>query len=83
MFLWELFCRAVDDLAYDLMAEDERFLDEGKIAFEDVEIGAADSAGEDAEEGVAVGESGSGDVFDFEGLIGGLEDGCFHRRLLW
>jgi hypothetical protein len=28
---------------------------------------------------VAVGDGGNGDVFDFEGLIGGLEDGGFHR----
>jgi hypothetical protein len=41
-------CCAVDDFADDLMAEDERFLDERKVAFEDVEVGAADSAGEDA-----------------------------------
>jgi hypothetical protein len=69
-------------LAYDLVAEDERFFDEGKVAFEDVEVGAADSAGEDAEEGVAVGDGGNGDVFDLEGLIGGLEDGGFHSEWL-
>ncbi len=71
-------CCAFDDLAYDLMAEDQRFLDERQVAFEDVKVGAADSAGEDAEEGVALGDGGDGDVFDLERLFGGVEDGCFH-----
>jgi hypothetical protein len=66
------------------MAEDEGFLDEGKVAFEDVEVGAADSAGEDAEESVALGDGGDGDVFDLEGPIGGVEDGSFHGDLrIW
>ena len=51
---------AFDDFADDLVAEDEGLLDEGEVAFEDVEVGAADSAGEDAEEGVAGGEGGAG-----------------------
>jgi hypothetical protein len=49
---------------------DEGLVDEGEIAFEDVEIGAADSAGEDAEEEMVVGEDGAGNVFDLKGLIG-------------
>lgn len=69
---------AFDDLAYDLVAEDEGFLDEGEVAFEDVEVGAADSAGEDSEEDVVRGERRSGDVFDFERLVGGVKDGGFH-----
>jgi hypothetical protein len=31
---------------------------------------------------VAVGDGGNGDVFDLEGLIGGLEDGGFHSEWL-
>jgi len=37
------------------------------VAFVDVQVGAANSAGEDAEEGMAFGKSGAGDVFDLEG----------------
>ena len=51
---------AFDDFADDLMAEDEGLVDEGEVAFEDVEVGAADSAGEDAEEDVVGGEGGRG-----------------------
>jgi hypothetical protein len=73
--------RAFDDLADDLVAEDERLMDEAKVAFEDVQVGAADSAGEDAEEDVAGGEGGARDFFDRERLVGGAEEGCFHGRL--
>jgi len=69
---------AFDDFADDLVAEGEGLVDEGKVAFEDVEVGAADSAGEDAEEDVVRGEGWAGDFFDLEGLIGGVEDGGFH-----
>jgi hypothetical protein len=69
---------AFDDFADDLVAEDERLMDEGKVAFEDVEVGAADSAGEDAEEDVIGCEGGAGDFFDRERLVGFVEDGCFH-----
>ena len=69
---------AVDDFADDLVAGDEGLLDEGKIAFEDVEVGAADSAGEDAEEEVAWGEDGRGDVFEAEGLVWGSQNGGVH-----
>ena len=60
------------------MAEGEGLVDEGEVAFEDVEVGAADSAGEDAEEDVVRGEGWAGDFFDLEGLVGGVEDGGFH-----
>jgi hypothetical protein len=53
-------------------------MDEGEVAFVDVEVGAADSAGEDAEEDVAFGEAGAREVFDLEGLVNGVEDGGFH-----
>jgi hypothetical protein len=51
-----------DDFADDLVAEDEGLVDEWQVAFEDVEVGAADSAGEDAEQDVARGGGGFGDV---------------------
>jgi hypothetical protein len=60
---------AFDDLADDLVAGNERLMDEGEIALKDVEVGAADSAGEDAEENVAGSEGRTGDVFDLEGLV--------------
>jgi len=73
--------RAFDQFADDLVAGDEGLVDEREIAFEDVEVGAADSAGEDAEEDVVGGEGGARDLFDREWLVGGVEDGCFHGRL--
>jgi hypothetical protein len=73
---------AFDDFADDLVAEDEGFLDEGQVTFEDVEVGAADSAGEDSEENVVRGERRAGDVFDFERLVGSVKDGGFHLGLL-
>jgi hypothetical protein len=57
-------------------------VDEREIAFEDVEVGAAYPAGEDAEEDVAFGDGGDGYVFKFEGVVGGMQDGGFHRGLL-
>jgi hypothetical protein len=38
-------------------------VNEGKIAFEDVQVGAADSAGQHANEEMAIGESGHGSIF--------------------
>jgi hypothetical protein len=69
----------VDDFADDLVSEDEGLVDEGEIALVDVEVGAADSAGQDAEEHVVGGEGGDRKVFDLEGLVGGVQDGCFHE----
>jgi hypothetical protein len=45
-----------EEFAYDLVTEDEGFLKERQVALEDVEVGAADSAGEDAQERVAGGD---------------------------
>ena len=59
---------AFDYFAYDLMARDEGVAEGGEVAFEDMEVGAADSAGEDAEEGMVGREGGAGDVFDLQGL---------------
>ena len=70
---------AFDDFADDLVAEDEGLVDEGEVAFEDVEVGAADSAGEDAEEDVAWGEGGAWGRLRFGAAdFGVVEDGCFH-----
>jgi hypothetical protein len=74
----ELGDAAFDDFADDLVAEDEGLVDEGKVAFEDVEVGAADSAGKDAEEDVVGSKGWTGDFFDRERLVGCMEDGCFH-----
>jgi hypothetical protein len=60
---------AFDDFAYDLVAEDKWLLEKREIAFDDVEVGAADSAGQDAEEDVALGEGGAREIFDLEWLI--------------
>jgi hypothetical protein len=65
-----------------LVAEDEGLVDEGDVALVDVEVGAADSAGEDAEEDVVGGKGGTGDFFDLERSIGGVEDGGFHFEWL-
>jgi hypothetical protein len=73
---------AFDDLADDLVAGDEGVMDEGEIAFVDVEIGAADSAGEEAEEERVFGAGGAGDFFDLKGLVRGVEDGGFHAGFL-
>jgi hypothetical protein len=55
----------------------------GEIAFEVVQGGAADSAGEDAEQDVVRGEGGAGEFFDLEGMVGGVEDGGFHGSDSW
>jgi hypothetical protein len=65
------------------MAEDEGVVDEWQVAFVDVEVGAADSAGEDAKEDVVYGGGGAGDFFDLKRLVGRVEDGGFHGRAPW
>jgi hypothetical protein len=72
------FVGVFDDFTYDLVAEDEGFLHDGDVAFVDVQVGAAYSAGEDAKESVAGGDLGARDVFHAEGLVGSVEDGSFH-----
>jgi hypothetical protein len=59
-------CRgaAFDDLADDLMAWDELAADGREIALDDVQVGAADSAGKHAEEDVSGDQPGAGDVLD-------------------
>jgi hypothetical protein len=74
---------AFDDFAYDLVTQDQWALNEGDVAFEDVEVGATDSAGEDAEEQVVARGGGARYFFDLEGLVGDVEDGCFHGRAPW
>jgi hypothetical protein len=46
-------------------------VDEGEIAFVDVEVGTADTAGEDAEEDVAFGDRRARDLFDLKEPIWG------------
>jgi hypothetical protein len=58
---------------------DEGVAHDGKVVLEDVQVGPADSAGKDAEEGVAGSDGGTRDIFDGERLCGGAEDSGFHR----
>ena len=44
---------ALDDLADDLVAGDETWVECGEIALDDVQVGAAGSTGDDAEQDVA------------------------------
>jgi hypothetical protein len=74
---------AFDDLADDLVAGNERLMNEGEIALEDVEIGATDSASEDAEEEMVFGEGGAGDFFDLKRLVRGVENCGFHGNSLF
>ena len=60
-----------DDLVDDLVAEDEGREFFGEIALDDVEIGAADAAGEDFEEGLTVGGLGNGDGLEGEDRAAG------------
>jgi hypothetical protein len=48
-----------------------------------VEVGAADSAGKDAEESVARRERGHGDFLYLKRLVGGLEDCSSHGTSLF
>jgi len=67
------------------MAGDEGPFEEWEVAFEDVEVRSADSAGEYAEDEMAVGEDGDGDFFEKKGGGGGgllvVQDGGFHGVL--
>jgi hypothetical protein len=60
------------------VAEDEGLVGEREVAFEDVEVGAADSAGEYAEEEMAGGEGGDWKIFELKWVVGAAEDGSFH-----
>jgi hypothetical protein len=71
---------SVYDLADDLVADDEGVTKRRQISLEDVEVGAADSAGEDLEEDVARRGCGARHVFDGECGCVGAEEGGFHRR---
>jgi hypothetical protein len=55
---------------------------ERKVAFEDVEVGAADSAGEDLEEEMVGGENRDWKIFELKWLVGGVQDGSFHQMRL-
>src|SRR6266851_2363409 len=55
---------ALDHLADDLMAGDQGFVNQGKIAFEDVQVGTADSAGKHTEQEVPRDEAWAWDFFD-------------------
>lgn len=75
-------CSAVYDLADDLVAGDYGLLERRKVALDDVEVGAADSAGEDSQQDVAGANGGRGEIFEAEELAGSgegrVEDGGLH-----
>jgi len=75
-----------DYLADDLVAGDDSRVERREFAFHDVEVGAADSAGEDAEQDVAGVGRGRGNIFDSKRMIRDWlrrnEDYGFHERLL-
>ena len=60
------------------MAGDDARLQRRQVALDDVQVGAADSAGEDAEQDMAGGDGGSGDVLNADEVTGcgegGIED---------
>src|SRR5205823_2531836 len=68
--------------AYDLVARDDSWVAGREFAFDDVGVGAADSAGEYFEENVAWFRFGGGNVFDFQWGLGDWsgsgEDCGFH-----
>jgi len=80
-------CSSADNLADDLVAGDEGLMHEAEVALEDVEVGAADTAGEDAEHDLSVGEHGHWGVFDledwFDGRLRSVQDGSFHGDSRW
>ena len=71
-----------DDFAYDLMAGNDSRIARWEFAFDDMQVCAADSAGEYFEENVAWFRFGRGDVFDFQWGLGDWrgsgEDCGFH-----
>ena len=76
---------AFNDFADNLMAGDDARMEGRKVALDDVEIGAADAAGDDFEEDFARLRLGTGDFFDGKPGAGGgcgVEDGCAHGRAL-
>src|SRR5579863_2796084 len=75
---------AFDDFADDLVTGDDARADGGKIAFNDVEIGTADAAGDHLEKDLAGTGARSGNVLNADPVAGGgragMEDGGAHRR---
>ena len=77
---------AFHHFADDLMAGNDARVQGRKVALDDVEIGAADAAGDDLEQNFAGLRIGMGDFFDGKpgagGGLCGVEDGCAHGRAL-
>ena len=76
---------AFDDFADDLMAGDDARVEGLEIALDDVEISAADAAGDDFEQHFAGLRLRARDIFDAKPGAGsgrpGVEDGCAHGRV--
>src|SRR5258708_422486 len=62
----------VHDFADDLMAGNDFRVELGKFAFHNVQVGAADSTGEDAKQNVTFLHRRPRDFTDFEGPFGNL-----------
>jgi hypothetical protein len=77
----EFWSGSVDDFADDLVAGDDAGMDWRKVAFNDVQVSAADSAGEDFEENMAGLRLEAGNFLYREplaGVVGRVEDGGAH-----
>ena len=80
---WEICSRSFDHFADNLMARNDTRMEWPEIALDDVEIGAADAAGNDFEEELMGRELRARQVFDGKPCAGsgggsGVEDGCAH-----
>ena len=77
---------ALHHFADDLMAGNDARMEGLEVALDDVEIGAADAAGDDFEQHFAGLGCGARDLFDGKPGAGsgrcGVEDGCAHGRAL-
>jgi len=68
-----------NDLAYDLMTGDQRAAERCEFAFNDMEVGPADSAGADAQKNLPRFQAWLRDLFYKEGLLGLIENGSSHK----
>jgi len=80
---WQSFGCSLDHLAHNLVAGNQFGKKRRQITFDDVQIGAANTAGLHTEQEIARCRLGAGHVFDREKMIGrrsgGVEDGSFDR----
>ena len=74
---------SVDNLAHDLMSGNDRLSNRRQFPFDDVQIGAADSTGANAQEHLSRRRFGFGNLPNFERTSESVsrrsENGCFHQ----